>query len=111
VATLARQDRIRPKLWNDFYRAREACQEAERHFGLRATAPPDRTAARRPTRAESEQADRRRWSEPPRVRLRRKVCTAAAGARTEQQFFTRLAEAGVLVRYRHSTTDPSLITG
>ena len=107
MATLARQDRIRPKMWNDFYRVREACQEAERHFGLRATAPADRTAARRPTRAESEQTARRRWSEPPRVRLCREVCTAAAGARTEQEFFTRLAEAGVQVRYRHSTTDPS----
>ena len=26
VATLARQDRIRPKVWNDFFRVREACQ-------------------------------------------------------------------------------------
>ena len=30
VATLARQDGTRPKIWNDFYRVREACQEAER---------------------------------------------------------------------------------
>jgi hypothetical protein len=111
VATLARQDRIRPKLWNDFYRVREACQEAERWYSLRATAPADRTAAKRPTRAESEQAARRGWSEPPRVQLRREVCTAAAGARTEQEFFARLAEAGVQVRYRHSKTDPSQITG
>ena len=28
VATLARQDGTRPKTWNDFYRVREACQEA-----------------------------------------------------------------------------------
>jgi hypothetical protein len=28
VATLARQDGTRPKVWNDFYRVREACQEA-----------------------------------------------------------------------------------
>jgi hypothetical protein len=45
------------------------------------------------------------------VQLRREVCTAAAGARTEQEFFARLAEAGVQVRYRHSKTDPSQITG
>ena len=61
VATLARQDGGRPKVWNDFYRVREACQESERRFGLRHTAPADRTAARRATRAESEQAA------PPRV--------------------------------------------
>ena len=37
----------RPRTWNDYYRVREACQEAERRFGLRSTAPADRTAARR----------------------------------------------------------------
>jgi hypothetical protein len=111
VATLARQDRLRPKTWNDFLKVREACQEAERLFGLRATAPADRTASRRATRAESEQTARRGWSEPPRVTLRREVCTAAAGARTEQEFFTRLAKAGVRIRHRHSTTRPSDVTG
>src|SRR5215470_3707302 len=42
VATLTRQDGTRPKVWNDFYRVREACQEAESRFGLRRTAPADR---------------------------------------------------------------------
>ena len=65
VATLARQDQIRPKVWNDYFRVREACQDAERQFGLRCTAPADRTAARRATRAESEQAIWRGWDEPP----------------------------------------------
>ena len=111
VATLARQDQIRPKVWNDYFRVREACQDAERQFGLRSTAPADRTAARRPTRAESEQAIRRGWEEPPRARLRREVCTAAAGARTEHEFFTRLAQAGVLVRRRYSTVRPGQVTG
>ena len=111
VATLARQDRIRPKVWNDFFRVREACQEAERQFGLRSTAPADRTAARRPTRSETEQAARRGWAEAPRVTLRREVCTAAAGASTEEEFFSRLAQAGVLVRRRHSTVNPGEVTG
>ena len=111
VATLARQDGIRPKVWNDFYRVREACQEAERWFGLRRTAPADRTAARRVTRAESEQAARRGWGEPPRATLRREVCTAAAGAATEREFFARLRQAGVLVRLRHSVTTPGEVTG
>jgi hypothetical protein len=100
VATLARQDQIRPKVWNDYFRVREAWQDAERQCALRSTAPADHTAARRPTRAESEQTIRRGWDEPPRARLRREVCTAAAGARTEHEFFTRLTQAGVLVRRR-----------
>ncbi len=36
---------------------------------------------------------------------------AAAGARTEQEFFTRLAQAGVLVRRRYSTVRPGQVTG
>jgi len=111
VATLARQDGSRPKIWNDFYRVREACQEAESRFGLRRTAPGDRTAARRATRAETEQAARRGWGEPLRAALRREVCTAAAGAATEREFFARLCQAGVLVRLRHSVTAPSEVTG
>ena len=111
VATLARQDRIRPKVWNDDFRVRDACRDAEQRFGLRSTAPADRTAARRPTRAETEQTARRGWDEPPRVRLRREVCTAAAGARTEQEFFARLAQAAVLVRRRYSSIHPGEVTG
>jgi hypothetical protein len=111
VATLARQDGIKPSTWNDFYRVREACQDAERRFGSRPTAPADHTAARHATRAETEQAARRGWRETPRAALRREVCTAAAGAGAEQEFFARLAQAGVLVRLRHSTTNPGQVTG
>jgi hypothetical protein len=111
VATLARQDGTRPRVWNDFYRVREACQDAEARLGLRSTAPADRTAARRPSRSETEQAARHGWGEPPRVTLRREVCTAAAGAGTEQEFFARLARAGVLTRKRYSTTSLGEVTG
>jgi hypothetical protein len=111
VATLTRQDGVRPRIWNDYYRVREACQEAERRFGLRSTAPADRTAAKRATRAETEQAARRGWTEPARMTLRRDVCTAAAGAGSEQEFFTRLRAAGVLVRERHSRGAADEVTG
>jgi len=111
VATLARQDGTRPRIWNDFYRVREACQEAERRFGLRSTAVADRTAARRATRAETEQAVRRGWREPARVTLRREVCTAAAGSGSEQEFFTRLRAAAVLVRARRGTVNAGEVTG
>jgi hypothetical protein len=108
VATLARQDGAKPRIWNDFYRVREACRAAEERLGLYATPPADRTAARRPSRAETEQAARRGWEEPARMTLRRYVCEAAAGAQTEHQFFDQLAAAGVLVRKRvqHETAWP-----
>lgn len=73
--------------------------------------PADRTAARRATRAETEQSARRGWADTPRIVLRRAVCSAAGGAATEQEFFARLARASVLVRKRYSTTDPSQVTG
>src|SRR5450432_1381314 len=111
AATLARQDGARPRIWNDFYRVGEACQDAERQLGLTATAPADRTAPQRATRAETEQAARHGWAEPPRVTLRREVTAAAAGAGTEQEFLNRLAGAGVLVRLRHSTASPGQVTG
>jgi hypothetical protein len=111
VATLARQDGARPQTWNDYYRVREACEAAERRFRLRSTPPADRTASRRPTRAETEQAARRGWAEPARVTLRRQVCTAAAGAGSEREFFTRLRVAGVVVRERFSPVNPGEITG
>ena len=39
------------------------------------------------------------------------MCTAAAGAGTEQEFFARLRQAGVLVRLRYSVTNPGEVTG
>jgi hypothetical protein len=45
VATLALQDGTRPRVWNDYYRVREACHQAEARFGLRSTAPADRTTS------------------------------------------------------------------
>ena len=80
VAMLARQDGTRPQTWNDYFRVGEACRAAEQRFGLRRTAPRDRTAARRPTRPKSEKARRRGLPEAPRIALRRAVSTAAAGA-------------------------------
>jgi len=111
VATLARQDGIKPRIWNDYFRVREACLAVERQYGLRVTAPGDRTAGRRPTRAENEHARRRGWEEPARTTLRRAVHTAAAGASSEHEFFTRLEAAGLLVRKRFSQRDPGQVTG
>jgi hypothetical protein len=111
VAMLARQDGTRPQTWNDYFRVGEACRAAEQRSGQRRTAPRDRTAARRPTRPESEKARRRGLPEAPRITLRRTVSTAAAGASSEQEFFARLDQAGVLVRKRFSTRNPGEVTG
>jgi hypothetical protein len=111
VAMLARQDGRRPRVGNDRYRVREACLAAEQRYGLQRTAPGDRTAARRPTRAESEKAGRRGLQEAPRLTLRRHVSTAAAAARSEEEFFAGLRRSGVLVRTRSSTRNPGEVTG
>jgi hypothetical protein len=111
VAMLARQDGHRVNLWRDFYQVGDACRAAEERYGLRRTAPRDRTAARRPTRAEAEKARRTGQSEAPRVTLRRLVSTAAAGADGEDNFFARLDRVGVLVRKRFSTQNPGAVTG
>jgi hypothetical protein len=111
VAMLARQDGRKPRLDFERYKVRDACRAAEQEYGLRSTAPADRTAARRPARAETEKARRRGQDEAPRVTLRRHVATAAAGAGSQSEFFARLAEAGVQVRQRFSTASPGEVTG
>ena len=111
VAMLARQDGGKPSLSWERYKVRAACLAAEQRYGLRSTAPADRTAARRPTRAENEKAARRGLDEAPRITLRRQVTTAAASAGSEEEFFARLDQAGLLVRKRFSTRTPGQVTG
>src|SRR5579859_5622435 len=76
VAMLARQDRRKPSVHNDRYRVRDACLAAEQRYGLRSTAPADRTAPRSPSWGENEKAARHGRPEPTRVTLRRHVATA-----------------------------------
>jgi hypothetical protein len=111
VAMLARQDRRRVRLSWERRNVRAACLAAEERYGLEPTAPADRTAPRRPSRAEREKAARRGLEEPPRVTLRRHVTTAAAGAGSEQEFFALLGRAGVLTRQRFSAMNPGQVTG
>jgi len=111
VAMLARQDRTRPRVVNERYRVRDGCLAAEERYGLRYTAPADRTAARRATRAETGKAARHGRDEPPRATLRRHVATAAASAGSTGEFVANLDQAGVLVRLRYSTMNPGQVTG
>ena len=61
-------------------------------------------------RGEREGA-RRGLEKAPRITLRRQVTTAAAAATSEQEFFARLDQAGVLVRKRFSARNPGEVTG
>jgi hypothetical protein len=111
VVTLARQDGRRASTSNDYYKLGTACRWAEDRYGLTVTAPRDRTAPKRPTRAEIEKASREKESEPARVRLRREVRAAVAAAGDEEQFLGHLRSAGLLVRPRYSQFRPGEITG
>jgi hypothetical protein len=111
VAMLARQDQARVSTWNDRYRVRDACLAAEKRYGLRSTAPADRTADRCPTRAEREKSARHGRTEPPRTTLRRQVAVAAAAAGSAQDFFAHLGQDGIGVRLRYSTKNPGEVTG
>ncbi|GGU96097.1 hypothetical protein GCM10010182_10840 [Actinomadura cremea] len=111
VAVLAREDGRNPSVHRDYFKVADACHTIEERYELTRTAPADRTAAPRPSRAETELAHRKNWPEPSRTALRRHVATAAAGAETEDDFFTALNQAGVLVKTRHSVRPPGEITG
>jgi hypothetical protein len=111
VAVLARHDSRRAHLHNEYYRIGEALRDLEAEYGLVAVVRADRTAARRPGRAETRIAARAGQAEPPRVTLRRHVQAAAAAARDEPEFFAALARREVQVRLRHSDRDPAEVTG
>jgi len=111
AATLARQDGRCASLHNDYYRIGEALRDLEKEYGLQVVVRADRTAAHRPTRAEQEKASRVGRPEPPRVTLQRQVAAAAAGTRSELEFFADLEKRGLRVRLRHGTHHPGEVTG
>lgn len=111
VATLAREDGRRPRLWHDHLRVREVCHAVEERYGLRRTAPADRTANPRPSRAETEMAQREGWDVLPRTKLRRQVSAATASANSPDEFFALLDDAGLLINRRLSVRNPGEVTG
>ncbi|MGW4682615.1 hypothetical protein ACWEOS_29485 [Micromonospora taraxaci] len=112
VATLVREDGHTNWLRNDYPRCVKATYDIARRYNLHRRVPPaDRTAHRRPHPAEVSKARRTGRGQTPRDELRRQVRTAVAAAGSQDEFFDRLRKAGVLVRLRHSTTDPRQITG
>jgi hypothetical protein len=111
VATLVRQDGRSARLWHDHLKVRRCCEELEQRYGLRGAGPMDGTSHRRPGAAELNKAQRLGHAVPARDELRRIVRETAAASSTEDEFFARLADAGVLVGKRSSTTDPGEWTG
>ncbi|MFF4859902.1 relaxase/mobilization nuclease domain-containing protein [Streptomyces rubiginosohelvolus] len=100
LATLAREDGYRPDLDSDALRVQAEARLLEQELGLRRLNPGDKTAAKRPTSAERHKADRQGRERTPREELRETVRRAAAGVASEEEFFDRLAAAGLLIRQR-----------
>ncbi|WP_329309240.1 mobilization protein [Streptomyces microflavus] len=100
LATLAREDGYRPDLDRDAVRVQAEARLLEQELGLRRLKPGDGTAAQRPTSAERHKAERQGRERTAREELRETVRRSVAGARSEREFFGRLAAAGLLVQTR-----------
>ncbi|OIJ91666.1 mobilization protein [Streptomyces colonosanans] len=102
VATLVREDGYKPDLDNDAARVQAEARALEAELGLRRLNKGDGTAAKRPTSAERHKAQRQGRERTAREELRETVRRAVTGARSEAEFFDRLAAAGLLIRTREA---------
>ncbi|MFD8897144.1 relaxase/mobilization nuclease domain-containing protein [Streptomyces ardesiacus] len=100
VATLVTEDGHRPDDFRSGARAQAEARLIEKELGLHQVAPGDGTAAKRPTSAERHKAERQGRERTAREELRESVRRAVAGARSDEEFFDRLAAAGLLIRKR-----------
>ncbi|WP_374195654.1 relaxase/mobilization nuclease domain-containing protein [Streptomyces sp. MBT53] len=109
VATLARQDGRVPDVRRDMVKMQERARELEIRYGLRRLTSGDKTAKQWPTTAELEKGKRKGRAEPPRVTLQEKVRAAAAGARSDAEFFAAIERAGLRLKTR--TAPDGNVTG
>ncbi|MCC0094653.1 mobilization protein [Streptomyces flavotricini] len=100
IATLVCEDGSRPDDFRSGKRAQAECRLIEKELGLHQVAPGDGTAAQRPTSAERHKAERQGRKRTAREELRETVRRAVAGTHSEEEFFARLAAAGLLIRKR-----------
>ncbi|MFC9131946.1 relaxase/mobilization nuclease domain-containing protein [Streptomyces sp. NPDC057099] len=100
VATLVREDGRRPDHHRSGKRAQAEARLIEKELGLHQVARGDGTAAQRPTSAERHKAKRQGRERTAREELRETVRRAVTGATSDEEFFDRLASAGLLIRKR-----------
>ncbi|MFJ2786171.1 MULTISPECIES: relaxase/mobilization nuclease domain-containing protein [unclassified Streptomyces] len=100
VATLVCEDGTRPDDFRSGKRAQAEARLIEKELGLHQVVPGDGTAAQRPTSAERHKAERQGRERTAREELRETVRRAVAGATGDEEFFDRLAAAGLLVKKR-----------
>ncbi|MFE0433567.1 relaxase/mobilization nuclease domain-containing protein [Streptomyces nigra] len=98
AATKVRADLRTARHWNDYLTADRELAAIEKEYGLFQVVRGDRTAAKRPTRAEQEKARRAGQDKTARERLRATVRTAVAAASSLEEFVDLLHHLdGVLV--------------
>ncbi|MGW6526679.1 relaxase/mobilization nuclease domain-containing protein [Streptomyces venezuelae] len=102
AATKVRADLRTARHWNDYLTADRELAAIEKEYGLLQVARGDRTAAKRPTRAEQEKAKRAGQDRTARERLRTTVRTAVAAATSTEEFIRLLEHAdGILIDVKH----------
>ena len=97
LATKVRQDGTKPRDSFSYKRAQAEARQIEIDYGLRRVTPGDGTAAKRPTRAETEKAYRTGRSRTPREQLRTTLRTVVAVATSPEEYLHLLAGSGILV--------------
>ncbi|MEV6545419.1 mobilization protein [Streptomyces sp. NPDC051665] len=102
AATKVRADLSAARHWNDYLTADRELAAIEKEYGLFQVVRGDRTAAKRPTRAEQEKARRSGHDKPARERLRATIRAAVAAATSTEEFIHLLNHTdGVLVEVVH----------
>ncbi|WP_301124516.1 relaxase/mobilization nuclease domain-containing protein [Streptomyces cacaoi] len=102
AATKVRSDLRTARHWNDYLTADRELAAIEKEYGLHQVVRGDRTAAKRPTRAEQEKAKRTGHDRTARERLRTTVRTAVAAATNTEEFIRLLQHTdGVLIDVKH----------
>ncbi|TQE38145.1 relaxase/mobilization nuclease domain-containing protein [Streptomyces ipomoeae] len=102
AATKVRADLRTARHWNDYLTADRELAAIEKEYGLFQVVRGDRTAAKRPTRAEQEKARRAGHHKTAPERLRATVRTALAAASSMEEFVHLLRHIdGILVEIVH----------
>ncbi|MGW3174352.1 relaxase/mobilization nuclease domain-containing protein [Streptomyces sp. NPDC001153] len=102
AATKVRGDLRTARHWNDYLTADKELAATEKEYGLKQVVRGDRTAAKRPTRAETEKARRVGKTQTSRERLRTTVRQLVSIATSPEDFLLLLdGVEGVLVDVQH----------